>query len=147
MTAGTPPPYLLHPQSPRQPCCRFNTLIKLFLILGLIILSCSFLISLYSYITYYLLLFPDCLYHSKKSKKLPVYMSLHKSLLLNSSIITLQPSLTLALRIDGSNGRNIVRSCSLRTRLSGTYANSIPTRFDLRFMGTKSTMAFFSVFP
>ena len=80
---------------------------------------------------YYLVLFDNCLYDPPMSKKLPVYMSLHRSLLSNSSIIAAQPSLTGALRMEGSNGRNIVRSWSLRTRLSGTYANSFPTVFVL----------------
>ena len=48
------------------------------------------------------------------------YMSLHRSLDLNSAIIAAHPSLTCAFSMAASNGRNIVRSFNVLTRLSGT---------------------------
>ena len=49
-----------------------------------------------------------------------IYISLHKSLALNSSIIALQASLTCAFNIAGSNGLKIMRSANVLTLLRGT---------------------------
>ena len=75
------------------------------------------------------------------------YISLQRSLFLNSSSIALQPWSTSARRIATSNGRKIIKSSNALTRLRGTYAKLIPIE-PLNFgEGSKSTIALESVCP
>ena len=83
------------------------------------------MLSYLSYLSYYLMYLTYVSYLtylmlSYSVKVIITYMSIHLSLALNSSIIAAHPSLTSALSTEASNGRSIVRSFNVRTRLSGT---------------------------
>lgn len=81
----------------------------------------SFPFSFFCFLSFpFYVSFPFPFFLSFFSFSFSFYMSLQVSLALNSSIIAAHPSLTAALSTEASNGRSIVRSFNVRTRLSGT---------------------------